>query len=141
MVTKYLSTGLIIALSIVLCVPAKAQSSPGIGFPSGPIGCACAGEIIGGAIGVVAGIAVITIVAIHYSKKRTITGCVVPRGSRMTVTDEKNQQTYDLFGNTAGVAPGERMKLEGKKVKSGGPDKTLAWKAKKVAKDYGACHP
>ena len=58
----------------------------------------------------------------------------------MAVTDEKDQQTYDLFGNTVGITPGERMRLEGKKVKSRGPEKTLAWKAKKVTKNYGACH-
>ena len=116
MVTKYLSAGLIIALSLVLCVPADAQSSSSsVGFPSGTIGCGCGGEITGGAIAVVAGIAVITVVAIHYSKKRTITGCVIPRGSGMAVTDEKDQQTYALFGNTIGITPGERMRLEARK--------------------------
>jgi hypothetical protein len=58
----------------------------------------------------------------------------------MTVTDEKDKEIYALSGDTTGVKVGDRMKLQGKKVKSKGPDKTLAWEAKKVAKDFGACY-
>ena len=36
----------------------------------------------------------------------------------------------------AGVKPGDRMKLEGKKKKS-----NAAWEVKAVAKDYGVCQP
>ena len=57
MVSKYLSGVLIITLSFVLCMPAEAQNS---------------GKIVSN--GTIAGVimAVIAIVAIHYSKKRTI---------------------------------------------------------------------
>jgi hypothetical protein len=59
----------------------------------------------------------------------------------MTVTDEKDKQIYALSGNTTGIKPGDRMKLQGKKVKSKGADHTVVWEAKAVAKDFGVCQP
>jgi hypothetical protein len=82
-----------------------------------------------------------TIVAIHYSKKRTITGCVKPAPNGMIVNDEKDKLVYIPSGDTTGVTPGERMRLRGKKVKSTGPDKTLVWEAREVTKDFGVCQP
>jgi hypothetical protein len=75
-------------------------------------------------------------VAIHYSKKRTITGCVNSGGNGMTVTDEKDKEIYALSGDTTGIKPGDRMRLQGKRVKSSGPHKPLEWEARKVAKDF-----
>jgi hypothetical protein len=93
-------------------------------------------------VGVAAAVVVVVaVVAIHYSKKRAIAGCVSSAGSGMNVTDEKDKQTYALSGNTTGIKPGDRMKLQGKKVKSKGADKTLVWEAKAVAKDFGVCQP
>jgi hypothetical protein len=84
---------------------------------------------------------VATVVIVHYSKKRAITGCVVSGESGMTLTDEKDKQTYMLSGDTTDIKPGDRMKLKGKKVKPKGPDKTLVWEARQVSKNYGACPP
>lgn len=112
MISKYLSGVLTITLSFVLCMPAEAQNSDKI---------VSNGTIAGVIVGVVAGVAVIAIVAIHYSKKRTITGCVNSGGNGMTVTDEKNKQIYALSGDTTGIKPGDRMRLQGKKVKSTAP--------------------
>ena len=131
MVSKYLSGVLIIALRFVLCMPAEAQSSGKI---------VSNGTIAGAIVGVVVGVAIIAIVAVHYSKKRTITGCVNPGGNGMTVTDEKDKQIYALSGDTTGIKPGNRMKLEGKKAKSTAPQ-PLEWEARKVAKDFGVCQP
>jgi hypothetical protein len=128
---------LIIALSFVLHVPAEAQfcctttgSKP---FVSG-------GTIVGVVVGVAVVVAVVTVAIVHYSKKRAITGCVVSGDSGMTLTDEKNKQIYTLSGDTAGIKPGDRMKLQGKKVKPKGP-KTRVWETKDVAKDFGTCQP
>ena len=129
---KVLSAVLIIALSLALCVPGEAQNSSKI---------VSNGTIAGVIVGVVAGVAVVAIVAIHYSKKRTITGCINSGANGMTVTDEKDKQIYALSGNTTGIKPGDRMKLQGKKVKSKGADKTIVWEAKAVAKDFGVCQP
>jgi hypothetical protein len=132
MVRKILSAVLIIALSFVLCVPVTAQSSGKI---------VSNGTIAGVIVGVVAAVAVVTIVAIHYSKKRTITGCVNPSANGMTVTDEKDKQIYVLSGDTTNIKPGDRMTLQGKKAKPKAADTTLVWEAKKVTKDLGVCRP
>jgi hypothetical protein len=54
----------------------------------------------------------------------------------MTVTDERDKRTYALTGNTVGVTPGDRMKLQAKKAKPKAPDKTLVWEAREVTKDF-----
>jgi hypothetical protein len=131
---KCLSAVLIIALSFVLCVPAEAQSS------SGTIGGVGTGTIAGVIVGVVAGVAVIAIVAIYYSKKRTITGCVKPAQNGFIVNDEKDKLVYTLSGDTAGVKQGERMTLQGKKIKPNAGN-TLGWEITKIRTDYGVCQP
>jgi hypothetical protein len=127
---KVLSGVLIVALSFALCLPVEAQNSGKI---------VSNGTIAGVIGGVIAGVVVVAIVAIHYSKKRTLTGCVNPGASAMTVIDEKDKQTYALSGDTTDIKPGDRMSLPGKRVKSKGPDKTLLWEAKKPTKDFGVC--
>ncbi len=127
---KVLSAVLIVALSFVLCIPVEAQNSGKI---------VSNGTIAGIIVGVVAGVAVVAIVAIHYSKERAITGCVNSGANGMTVTDEKNKQIYALSGDTTNIKPGDRMRLQGKKAKSKGPDKTLVWEAREVTKDFGVC--
>jgi hypothetical protein len=60
------------------------------------------------------------------------------RGTR--VTDEKDKRVYTLPGNTAGVKPGDRATLMGKKIKPNA-DSTFIWETKKITKDFGACQP
>jgi hypothetical protein len=57
----------------------------------------------------------------------------------MTITDEKDKRAYALGGNTAGIKPGDRVKLQGEKVKTA--DKTFVWQADSMIKDFGACPP
>jgi hypothetical protein len=139
MILKYLSSVLIIALSFVLCIPAEAQGGGGIGGGLGKIG-PSTGEIVGVVVGVGAAVTVAVIVGIHYSKKRTITGCVKPTQGEMTVNDEKDKRVYTLSGDTAGVKPAERMTFQGKKIKSvaGTP---LGWEITRIRNDYGVCQP
>jgi hypothetical protein len=137
--SKYLSAILVIALSLALSVPAQAQN-PSIGIaPIGNNKAPFKGAIIG-VFAAVAGVAVIsTILIVHYSKKRSVTGCVNSGTGALTLTEEGNNRTYLLSGNTVGLTPGDRMKLHGRKAKSNGPDKTLVWDTEKVSKDYGVC--
>ena len=135
MSSKYAWCGvLIVALGVALAKPAEAQ------FINGQIG-PSAGPIVAGIVGTAAAVVVVTVLVIHYSKKRAITGCVVSGQSGMTLVDEKDNQTYMLSGDTTGIKPGDRMKLKGKKVKPKAPDKTLGWEARQVSKNYGACSP
>ena len=99
-------------------------------------------EIVAGIVAVAAAVAVVVvIVAVHYSKKRTITGCVVPATNGMSITDEKDRELYALSGNTTDIKPGDRIKVRGKKLKSKTADKTPVWEAKEVTRDFGLCRP
>ena len=135
MISKYVSGLLILALSFALCMPLQAQSSGS----SGKI--VSNGTIAGAIVGIAAGVAVIVIVAIHYSKKRSITGCVNSGSDGMTVADEKDRQVYTLSGDTSSIKSGDRMTLQGKRPKSTGSAKPLTWEVRKVAKDFGVCRP
>ena len=130
---KLLSSVVIITLSFVLCFPAEAQSSSGKIVSNG--------TIAGAIVGVVAGVVVVAIVAVHYSKKRFITGCVHSGTSEMTVTDEKDKQIYALSGDTTNVKSGDRVTLRGKKGKAKGAGMTRIWETKNVSKDFGVCQP
>jgi hypothetical protein len=122
---------LVVALSVAVAMPARAESEG-----------AAAIEII--AAIVVVGVVLVFLVPatiVHYSKKRTITGCVISEANGMTLTDERDKQIYALSGDTSGIKAGDRVKLQGKKERPKGTDKALLWKATKVTKDFGACQP
>lgn len=122
------------ALVLVLCgalaAPARADLQSRV-----------SNDIVAGVVVAAAVVVVAAILIVHYSKKRSVTGCVMSAPSGMTVTDEKDRKIYALSGNTAGITPGDRMKLRGKKIKSKGADKTLVWEARDVARDFGVCQP
>lgn len=121
---------LIAILSVALATPARADTLK-----------QNADNIVIGTVAAIAAVVVLAVVIIHYSKKRTITGCVASGASGMSLTDEKDKQIYQLSGDTTGVKAGDRMTLQGKKMKSTGSDKTLVWEAKTVTKDFGVCTP
>jgi hypothetical protein len=121
---------LVVALCAELAMPARADLKSQVN-----------NDIVAGVVVAAAIVVVAAIVIVHYSKKRTVTGCVSAGPNGMTVTDEKDRQTYALSGNTVGITPGDRMRLHGKKIKSKGPNKTLVWEAGSVARDFGICHP
>jgi hypothetical protein len=122
---------LIVALGLAIAKPAKADKLSDAGR-----------NIVIGIVAVTAALAVVvTVVVIHYSKKRTITGCVKSGEKGMSVTDEKDEQVYTLSGNMIGVISGNRMKLQGEKIKPKGADKTLVWEEKNVIRDFGVCQP
>jgi hypothetical protein len=130
---------LMVSLSVVLAVPANAQEVGGPAPFGGKTG--YNGPIVAAIVGALAAVAVLVIVAVHYSKKRAVTGCVVAGQGGMTLTDEKDKQTYMLSGDTTGVKPGDRMKLQGRKAKPKSADQTPVWEAKSEGKDFGVCKP
>jgi hypothetical protein len=121
---------LVLILCAALATPARADLKSQV-----------SNDIVAGVVVAAAVVVVAAILIVHYSKKRTVTGCVSSGPNGMTVTDEKDRQVYALSGNTVGITPGDRMKVHGKKVKSKGPDKTLVWEARDVARDFGVCQP
>lgn len=85
---------------------------------------------------------VVAVVVIHKSsEKRMITGCVNSGDNGMSVTDDKDKRFYVLTGNTAGIKPGARMTLQGKKIKPKAAGKTAVWETRQIAKDFGVCQP
>jgi hypothetical protein len=130
MIRKKLSRGiLIVALSLGLATPTRADNPEKV-------------LITIAATTAAAAIAVVAAVAVHHRhKKIVITGCIVAGGNGMAVTDEEDSNTYALSGNTAGIKPGERVQLLGKKVKQKGAGKPLVWDAKEVTTDFGVCRP
>jgi len=130
MTQKHLRRGALVAvLCIALATPAHAGK-----LQDEATGIVVAIVVVG--LAVTLGVAV---VVVHYSKKRTVTGCVMAGAGGMSVTDERDKKIYMLFGDTATVTPGNRMRLEGKKVKAKSPDKTLIWETTKMSKDFGVC--
>jgi hypothetical protein len=88
-----------------------------------------------------AAVVIVVVLVVHQStKKRTITGCVTSAANTMSVTDEKDKRIYELSGDTAGVKLGDRMTLQGKKLKPA-TSATLTWETKKVTRDFGVCQP
>jgi hypothetical protein len=125
---------LIVALSAALSSGAEAQTGGGKIVSNGTI----AGVIVG----VVAAVVIVTYVVIHEStKKRSITGCVIPARDGMSVTDEKDKRSYALSGDTANVKAGDRVTLQGKRIKPKDAGKPVAWETKTISKNFGACQP
>lgn len=130
MIRKKLSRGiLIVVLSLGLATPGRADNPEKV-------------LITIAATTTAAAIAVVVAVAVHHRRKKiVITGCVMAAENGMTVTDEEDRNTYALSRNTAGIKPGDRVRLLGKKMKPKGPDKRLVWEAKEVTNDFGVCQP
>ena len=121
------------ALCVALATPARAQQNS-----LNDIG----RNIVIGIVAVTAALVVIAVVVVHEStKKRRITGCVTSGDNGMTVVEEKDKRIYALSGNTAGIKPGDRVTLQGKKAKPKDASTPLTWEVKNETKDFGACQP
>ena len=128
---RNLRRGLLVGLlCVALATPASAKSSN-----YGP----STGKYVGALVGVLAGIAVVIVLVVTHKKK--ITGCVTTNDKGITMTTENDKQTYQLSGNTAGIKAGERVRVQGKKIKSSDKGGTPTWEVEKLDKDYGPCHP
>jgi hypothetical protein len=120
---------LIIALSFALAAPAPAESVNAAGD-----------QVVAAIVVVSAAVAVGVIFLILHEKHKTIpiTGCVTSEASGMKLTDEKDRRIYPLSGETAGVKPGDRMTLEGKRQADG---KKSIFEVRRATKDFGVCPP
>ncbi len=134
-ISRQLWSGVLIAtLSVALSGSVEAQTGGGKIVSNG--------TIVGVIVGVIAAVVVVAYVAVHESrKKRTITGCVVQGGNGMSLTDEKDKRSYTLSGNTADIKPGDRMSLQGKKIKPKDAGKPVVWETGTISKDFGPCQP
>lgn len=120
--SKLISTAL---LCIALVRPAKAETINAAGD-----------RIIAGIVVVSSAVAVgIVLIVLHEKHKtRAITGCVSSGAGGMSVIDAKDKRVYALSGDPAGLKPGDRMTLAGKRRGKG-------FEALSVMKDLGVCQP
>jgi hypothetical protein len=130
---------LVCLTAYLLCGATAPQScQSGQSTSIGPSG----GEVIAAAVGVVAVIAVGTVVLVEVHKSHhTVKGCVSngPNGFEVT-TDGDKPKTYMLEGNVASIKPGDLVRFHGdkvKKTKDSTADQTFT--VQKINKDYGPC--
>jgi hypothetical protein len=87
------------------------------------------------AIGAGIGLGIYFAVRPHH---REITGCAAPGPSGPELASENDQQTYVLVGEVAGIKPGDRVRISGRKEK-----KTIGAQPQfvvaKLNKDFGPC--
>jgi len=124
---------MVAACALLLAATATAQPQ------SGTIGGVTGGDAvaIGVAIAVIgAGIGFGVFYAVHHG--HSLDGCAVSGANGLELQNRGNQQTYALVGDTAGIKPGERVRISGKKEKkSGGAHPQFL--VEKLNKDFGAC--
>ena len=147
MTQKFLWRGILVAvLSVALVTPVPADEPRLALRPrlvnlnnGGSLGKAGKEVAIGIVVAAVVVGVLVTVLILHYkSKKRAITGCVNSGANGLSVTDERDKQSYTLSGDTAGVKTGDRMTLKGKVKHTG---KTLVFESPKMIRDFGACQP
>ena len=119
------------ALFVAATAPSTAQSSTPIGGVTHSdavwIGVAVA------AIGVGVGIGIYY--AVHHG--HSLSGCAVSASDGLQLQNRGDGQTYTLSGEVAGIKPGDRVRVSGKKAKNtGGPQQFVV---EKLTKDYGVC--
>ncbi|MGA7858045.1 MAG: hypothetical protein WCA11_08980, partial [Terracidiphilus sp.] len=106
---------------------------------SGTIG-ASKGEVVGGAVGIGAGLTAIVIILVEINHSHhTLNGCVFsgPNGLELQTSDSKR---FMLEGDAASVKVGDRVKLHGSKVKkTKGTVGDQVFKVEKLNRDYGPC--
>jgi hypothetical protein len=127
-----LRTSTVLALCLLLALPALPQTGGQIG-PS-------KGEIVGIIVGAAAAITGVGFLIYHETHKHpSITGCVATVADGLILQNEKDKKVYALSGDSAALRAGERFTLRGKKIKdsSGKP----SFQVEKLIKDYGTCNP
>ena len=99
------------------------------------------GEVIGAAVGIVAVVAVGTVVLVEvHNSHHIIKGCVTAGPDGLTVHTQNNGKIYALTGVTANVKVGDVIKVHGSKPKDqkdSAGDQDFA--VEKISRDYGPC--
>jgi hypothetical protein len=98
------------------------------------------GEVIGAAVGVVAAVAIGTVVLVEVHKSHhTIKGCVLAGAGGLQVQDTDNGRVYNVSGVTADVKVGDVVRLHGDKQKMAKGETSQGFVIEKMSKNYGPC--
>ena len=103
------------------------------GFNIGP----SAGNVVGVVVGFAAvGAAIGVDVYFAGRHNHSLTGCAGTGPDGLQLVSEGDKQSYSLVGDLAGVTPGDRVRVSGKRKKQGTSQTFLV---EKVSRDFGAC--
>jgi len=142
----------IATLCLAVCTAASAQygggggtgGSGGTGGYTAPPGGYSSGKAIGIGVGAAAGAAVgIALLVRHHhhaaNKAQTyVTGCTQSIQDGISLTNEKDNQTYSIMSGSNSLKAGERMTLKGVVVATDGSENPK-FQIQGLIKDYGAC--
>jgi hypothetical protein len=97
------------------------------------------GKVVGIGVGVAAVGALIGI-GVFYGVKHnhSVTGCALSGPDGITLTSDSDKQTYTLIGDMAGIKPGNRVRVSGKRRKASSAA-TRQYLVEKVSRDFGPC--
>jgi hypothetical protein len=115
--------------------------APGYVAPSAGYG---SGKAIGIGVGAAAGaaVAVILLVRHHHhaanNAQAYVTGCTESVQNGITLTSEKDYQTYSIVSNDKSLKAGERMTLKGSVVSVDG-SANPSFQVQSLVKDFGSC--
>jgi hypothetical protein len=116
--------------------------SGGYVAPSGGYG---SGKAIGIGVGAAAGAAVAVVLLVrhhrHHAENNTqayVTGCTQSIQNGISLTSEKDNQTYSIVSNDNSLKAGERVTLKGTLV-SGEGSANPSFQVLSLVKDYGTC--
>jgi hypothetical protein len=145
----------ITTLCMAVCAAASAQygggggtggsgGTGGTGGYTAPPGGYSSGKAIGIGVGAAAGAAVgIALLVRHHhhaaDKTQTyVTGCTQSVQDGISLTNEKDNQTYSIMSSSNSIKAGERMTLKGLVVATDGSGNPK-FQTQGLIKDYGAC--
>ena len=110
--------------------------------PSGGYG---SGKAIGIGVGAAAGAAVAVVLLVRHHRHHAennpeayVTGCTQSIQNGISLTSEKDNQTYSIVSNDNSLKAGERMTLKGTFV-SGDGSANPSFQVLSLVKDYGTC--
>jgi hypothetical protein len=116
--------------------------STGYVAPSGGYG---SGKAIGIGVGAAAGAAVAVVLLVRHHRhaesnntRAYVTGCTQSNPSGISLTSEKDNQTYSILSNDNFLKAGERVTLKGSVVSSDG-SANPSFQVLSMVKDFGTC--
>ena len=145
----------IMTLCMAVCAAASAQygggggtggsgGTGGTGGYTAPPGGYSSGKAIGIGVGAAAGAAVAIALLVrhhHHAADKTqtyVTGCTQSVQDGISLTNEKDNQTYSIMSSSNSIKAGERMTLKGLVVATDGSGNPK-FRIQGLIKDYGAC--
>ncbi|MGB6134708.1 MAG: hypothetical protein WCC14_15235 [Acidobacteriaceae bacterium] len=120
------------ALLVAATVPATGQS----GTPIGGVTKSDAVWIVVGIAAVGAGVGIGVFYALHHG--HSLNGCAMSGTNGLELQNRGDRQTYALIGEVAGIKPGDRVRVAGKKEKKSVAD-GQSFVVEKLIRDYGPC--